>query len=632
MRETKFIEQNKEKWRDFELTLGQKHQDPDKLSKLFIEVTDDLSYARTHYGNRSVNVYLNSLAQKVFYQVYRNKRGTKAKFIEFWVDELPRTIYESRKAFYLSTIVFTIAFIIGVVSSMYDPDFAEVILGKGYIDMTLENIENGDPMGVYKDSDEVGMFLGITLNNLKVDIITFISGLFASIGTLFVMIYNGIMVGTFQYFFIERGLFWESFLTIWMHGSLEIPTIIISGAAGLVFGSGWILPGTYSRFRSFLISARRGVKLLLGVFPITVVAGFIEGFLTRYTEIPPMIRGLFILLCFSSILFYYVYYPWYKNKEGFNTKEKKDELAASTPVDMPLNKIRSVGQIFADTFSAYSVFFGRFFSMAFMLAAAFSVYFVFVVQKVDYISLNYTGYLSIVAERFTYLNQILKLFLLYRTPILTPALVVIVLSTIYFSGSFIFKAAQIGKMDKQLNSLEHLGAYTKKHYISVITFTALFIGAMFIPGGLLWLLFIPVLPFLVMAFGISIAEQLNPLKAIARAFTLTRKNFADLILLHIVLSLISLLFLWLSSTTLITFYFEAIQMNFLLDETSYPMLYDGFMSFISIMGIILIQPIYFLAYTLFFYRSREISEAPGLFEQISRLGAQKRVYGFEQEA
>lgn len=632
MRETKFIEQNKEKWKDFELTLGQKHQDPDKLSRLFIEVTDDLSYARTHYGNRSVNVYLNSLAQKVFYKVYRNKRSTKAKFMAFWTDELPRTIYETRKAFYLSTIIFTVAFVIGMVSSMYDPEFAEVILGKDYIEMTLENIENGDPMGVYKDSGELDMFMGITLNNLKVDMLTFISGLFASLGTLFVMIYNGIMVGTFQYFFIERGLFWESFLTIWMHGSLEIPTIIISGAAGMVFGSGWILPGTHSRFRSFLMSARKGVKLLLGVLPITVVAGFIEGFLTRYTDLPPILRGVFISMGFGSILFYYVYYPWMKAKQGFTTKEEKDELAASTPVDLPLNKIRSVGQIFADTFSTYSVFFGRFLSMAILLATVFVIYFIKVVQQIDKVELGYSSMLGMFADRFAHLDSTLKLFALSDTPVLTPAIVVLVTCTIFFSGSFIYKAAQLGKVDKQLNTIDHLGDYTQKHYISILTFTALFIGAMFIPNGLTWLLFIPVLPLLVMAFGASIVEQLSPFKAIGRAWTLARQNFSELLLLHIVLSLISLLFLWLSSTALINFYFEAIQMNFILDENSYPVLYDAFMAFVMVLGLVLVQPIYFVAYTLFFYRSREISEAPGLLEQVQQFGAQKRVYGFEQEA
>ena len=77
MRERKFIEQNKQKWREFERTLESNRKDPDKLSNLFVQITDDLSYSRTFYPNRSVRVYLNNLAQKVFYSIYKNIKPCK---------------------------------------------------------------------------------------------------------------------------------------------------------------------------------------------------------------------------------------------------------------------------------------------------------------------------------------------------------------------------------------------------------------------------------------------------------------------------------------------------------------------------------------------------------------------------
>ena len=69
MRETGFIKQNKEKWKEFEKTLNYKDKDPDKLNNLFIQITDDLSYSRTFYPNRSVRVYLNNLAQQIFHSI-----------------------------------------------------------------------------------------------------------------------------------------------------------------------------------------------------------------------------------------------------------------------------------------------------------------------------------------------------------------------------------------------------------------------------------------------------------------------------------------------------------------------------------------------------------------------------------
>ena len=80
MRETDFIRQNREKWEDFERLIGAQNKDPEKLSDLFIEVTDDLSYSRTYYPNRSVRVYLNGIAQTVFQSIYRSKRSKVSPF------------------------------------------------------------------------------------------------------------------------------------------------------------------------------------------------------------------------------------------------------------------------------------------------------------------------------------------------------------------------------------------------------------------------------------------------------------------------------------------------------------------------------------------------------------------------
>ena len=204
MRETDFIEQNKQKWRELEGLLKEERKDPDKLSQLFVQVTEDLAYSQTFYPNRTVRVYLNNIAQQVFHKIYKNRKEHKSRFFHFWKDELPRLVYESRKQLGLSLIIFLISFIIGVVSTAYDSHFPRVILGNEYIDMTLENIKKGDPMAVYKKSGSSEMFLAISLNNLRVAFLTFIFGAFYMIGTIFLVIYNGIMVGTFQYFFFQQ--------------------------------------------------------------------------------------------------------------------------------------------------------------------------------------------------------------------------------------------------------------------------------------------------------------------------------------------------------------------------------------------------------------------------------------------
>jgi uncharacterized membrane protein SpoIIM required for sporulation len=350
MKESKFIEQNEKKWQEYEKDLRYKKNKATRLSQLFIQVTDDLSYARTFYKFRSVRIYLNGLGQQLFNDLYRNQSGSWSNFVKFWKFDLPMLIHDARKEFRISFVVFMLALGIGILSSYYDMDFARYILGDAYVNMTIENIKNNDPLAVYKDSNATSMFLGITINNLTVALTTFVMGFLFSVGAIYRLVYNGIMVGAFQYFFIERGLFKESFLTIWQHGTLEISSIIIAGAAGITLGKGLLFPGTYSRTQSFKISAFRGLKIFIGITPIIVLAAFIEGFLTRHTELNDYVRIMVILLSLAFILAYFVWYPWYLSKRYIMPEFKTDKVVFKTETAFDFSRLMSSDEIMGYSF------------------------------------------------------------------------------------------------------------------------------------------------------------------------------------------------------------------------------------------------------------------------------------------
>jgi uncharacterized membrane protein SpoIIM required for sporulation len=132
---------------------------------------------------------------------------------------------------------------------------------------------------------------------------------------------NGIMLGSFIYFFYEKGLLWESSRTIWLHGTIEISVIIIAGCAGLVLGNGLLLPKTYTRLDSFKRSFKAGLKIMVSTIPFFIIAGFIEGFLTRHTEMPNILAILIISLSLLLILYYYVIYPIKLTKQQNNGRK-----------------------------------------------------------------------------------------------------------------------------------------------------------------------------------------------------------------------------------------------------------------------------------------------------------------------
>ena len=170
-------------------------------------------------------------------------------------------------------------------------------------------------MAVYNGDPEDAMFGMITLNNVKVSFITFGLGVFTSLGTGFVLFQNGVMLGSFQTFFAQHGLLWQSALAVWLHGTLEISAIIVAGAAGIAMGNGWLFPGTYPRLTSFRRGARRGLRIVVGTVPVFVLAGFIESFLTRHTEWPDLLRLTIILSSLAFVTYYYIVLPKKKNDE-----------------------------------------------------------------------------------------------------------------------------------------------------------------------------------------------------------------------------------------------------------------------------------------------------------------------------
>src|SRR5699024_5680020 len=115
-----------------------------------------------------ITIYLNNLASALHNEIYRNKREKWTRIITFWTKEVPATMYDARRELRLSFIIFLVSVLIGIISAANDPGFVRLILGNAYVDMTLDNIANGEPMAVYGGSSEVPMFLGITLNNVMV--------------------------------------------------------------------------------------------------------------------------------------------------------------------------------------------------------------------------------------------------------------------------------------------------------------------------------------------------------------------------------------------------------------------------------------------------------------------------------
>lgn len=316
MREVAFIRQNKEKWLQFEKAISQKKiENPDQLADLYLQLINDLAYAQTYYKKSKLVVYLNNLAVHVYQKIYQTKREESNFLTYFFKVEVPMLLYQYRRYMLYAFSFFLVAILIGAVSAANDDSFVRLILGNDYVNKTLQNIENGDPVAVYKSGSNWGSFIGITFNNLRVGLTAFAYGVTGGIGTGYVLLQNGIMLGSFQYFFEEQGVLWKSAKGIWIHGAMEIFGIVVEGAAGFILGASILFPKTFSRLVSFKRGMRDSIKIVISTFPFTIAAGFLEGYVTRFADTMPNILAMTIIFgTLALISYYYLIYPFKVHK------------------------------------------------------------------------------------------------------------------------------------------------------------------------------------------------------------------------------------------------------------------------------------------------------------------------------
>lgn len=312
MKEVAFIKQNKEKWLEFEQSLTSKQtQNPDEMANLYIHLLNDLSYSQTYYPKSKTTVYLNFLVSQIYRKIYKTKRVERNRLLYFFKTDVPLLMYQYRKIMWMAISVFCFFVALGVISAQYDDAFVRLILGNEYVNMTLENIEKGDPMAVYKSGGMLGSFIGITINNISVAFRAFIYGVTGGLLTFYIALQNGIMLGSFQYFFYQHDVFEASLRGIWLHGAMEIFSIIVATASGFVLAASILFPDTFSRLNSFKMGFQDSLKIIASIIPFFIAAGFIEGFITRFSNTMPLWLNIFIIIgTLCVISFYYLIYPF----------------------------------------------------------------------------------------------------------------------------------------------------------------------------------------------------------------------------------------------------------------------------------------------------------------------------------
>jgi len=265
---------------------------------LFRRASHHLAYSRTHFQESDIVPYLNSLIGRAHNHIYAVRKSNLSGIFKYFKIEFPKQVKIFHPYILAAFLIFMIGFVLSLTLVTINPENASYFLPQSMI----ENI-NWD-----MDSNEAWdyplMSSIIMVNNISVSFKAFVLGITLGIGTIYVLFYNGAILGALTglvYIFGNPVHYWSLILP---HGIIELTAIFISGGAGLILARSILIPREYSRRHSIIKGAKEAVSLVFGVILMLVIAGIIEGFFTPLA-ISPSVKLVFALATAVGLMLYF---------------------------------------------------------------------------------------------------------------------------------------------------------------------------------------------------------------------------------------------------------------------------------------------------------------------------------------
>lgn len=243
---------------------------------LYRRAAADLAYARAYYPQEAVTRYLNDLVLRAHSVVYAPPKEGFGRLWHLLAREFPRSVRRQWVWVTLSLTLLLGGVLLGYAASLWDPNLARAISPA-----MLQQFQPHDLKGPLSAAGErPAMAVFLMWHNIGVALRVFGEGLTLGILSIYELIANGVLVGALAAVFQQSGIVADFWATIVPHGIVEISAIALGGAAGFQLAWAILRPGPLSRLESLARTARSALNLGLGMLPLFVLAGLIEGLIT----------------------------------------------------------------------------------------------------------------------------------------------------------------------------------------------------------------------------------------------------------------------------------------------------------------------------------------------------------------
>lgn len=279
---------------------------PDELRALAIlyrQTAADLSVARDDPTGAALARHLNALLGRAHNLIYSGRAPRAGGILRFYGRVFPSVFRRTLPYTLAAFVLFAAGAAAGAGMAAADPSFERVVLGGGMLD-TIEagRMWTHSIVGVKPLASSA-----IMTNNISVSLAAFAGGIVAGAGTIYMMLFNGLLMGVIAVACQRAGLSLSLWSFVAPHGVLELPAIFIAGGAGLILARALVAPGPLPRREALTESGALAVRLVLGVIPLLIVAGTIEGFISPSDASPAIkftigVAGLVILAGYLTLV------------------------------------------------------------------------------------------------------------------------------------------------------------------------------------------------------------------------------------------------------------------------------------------------------------------------------------------
>ncbi len=287
------------------------HDDVQQLVQLYRRTCSDLNLARSYTANPELLGRLNQLTGRAYRFVYRagHDKPVVAAFARLVTSEIPAVFRRQRLYIALAAAAFILGTLTGIGAIAVDPANGRRIIPPDFFtESPRERVERLESDDERIDTMEKAMTFGASLytHNIQVTFLAFSLGALTIIGGLWLLFYNGVLLGAVATMYVLDGVPLFFFAWVGPHGALELPSIIFGGAAGIIAGRALLMPGDLSRAASLRCALPAVWRMMIATAMTLVLAGLIEGSFSQFTSntFPYALKIGVAVVLFAALMLY----------------------------------------------------------------------------------------------------------------------------------------------------------------------------------------------------------------------------------------------------------------------------------------------------------------------------------------